>query len=200
MNDKEVLRKLKAGDEETFLRLVRENHGVFTSLARNYVKTKETAEEIVQETWMAVLKGIDRFEGRSTLKTWMFGILCNLARTRAKREHRTILFSEVGGEDEPGKPAVDPSRFKASGYWNEPPRPWDDHTPERLAHNSEMMEHLKEAIKELPDTQRAVVALRDIAGLSSGEACNVLGLSETNQRVLLHRGRARLRGMLEDIV
>ena len=191
---------MKDGDEETFLALVRENHGVFSSLARSYVKTKESAEEIVQETWMAVVMGLDRFEGRSSLKTWIFGILCNLARTRAKREKRTILFSEVGGEDESGEPSVDPSRFKASGHWNEPPRPWDDHTPERLTQNSEMMEQLKEALEGLPHAQRAVVALRDVAGLSSGEACNVLGLSETNQRVLLHRGRARLRGMLEDIV
>ena len=190
--------RLKAGDEAAFRELIEALHGSLLGLARTFLKDTASAEEMVQETWLAVLQGLDRFEGRSSLKTWIFSILANKARTRAVRDGREVLFSEMASAEETDEPAVDPSRFKASGFWNEPPRPWDDDTPERLLANAEMMQHLKRALEALPATQRVVVVLRDMEGLSAEEACNILNVSETNQRVLLHRGRSRLRRMLED--
>lgn len=198
--ENELLLRLKGGDEEAFSELVNGHHGSLVRLARTFLKSPSSAEEIVQETWVAVLEGLDRFEGRSSLKTWIFSILANKARTRAVRDGRMVLFSDMASGDESDEPAVDPSRFKASGYWNEPPRPWDDHTPERLFANAEMMVHLRQALESLPEAQRAIVVLRDVEGLSAEEACNILGVSETNQRVLLHRGRSRLRRALEGVL
>ncbi len=196
----ELLPQLRRGDEEAFTALVKELHGSLLRLARTFLKDAAVAEEMVQETWLAVLEGLDRFEGRSSLKTWIFSILANKARTRAVRDGREVLFTEMASAEEGEEPAVDPARFKASGYWNEPPRPWDDHTPERLLANAEMMVHLKQALEALPEAQRAIVVLRDMEGCSPEEACNILGVSETNQRVLLHRGRSRLRRALEGVL
>jgi len=199
-DDRKILDGLKAGDESTFLNLVRENHDALISVARGYVKTRESAEEVVQETWMAVIKGLDRFQGRSSLKTWMFSILCNISKTRARRDHRTLLFSEAAGGDGQNESAVDPSRFSPSGKWEDAPASLEDKTPERLVRNREFMEVFRKSLGDLPDTQRMVVILRDVQGFSSTETCNILGLSETNQRVLLHRGRSKLRGVLERVV
>jgi RNA polymerase sigma-70 factor (ECF subfamily) len=116
------------------------------------------------------------------------------------RDGRTLLFSEMAGEGNDDEPAVDPSRFNAAGYWDQPPRPWDDLTPERLAASAQVRTHLAAALEELPEAQRAVVVLRDVEGCSSEEACNILGVSETNQRVLLHRGRSKLRRLLEPLM
>ncbi len=192
--------RLLAGDEDAFRDLLAAHHTNMVRLARSFVRSPATAEEIAQETWLQVLKGLDKFEGRSTLKSWIFTILANRARTRAVRDGRTLLFSDMAGEAGDGEPAVDPSRFNASGYWNRPPRPWDDLTPERLAASGQIRDRLASALDELPDAQRAVVVLRDVEGCSSEEACNVLGISETNQRVLLHRGRSRLRRLLAPLM
>jgi RNA polymerase sigma-70 factor (ECF subfamily) len=166
-------------------------------LARSFVRSAATAEEVAQETWLAVLQGLDGFEGRSSLKTWIFSILTNRARTRAVRDGRMVLFSELA-EEEPGELSVDPSRFLPSGAWSEPPQPWGLGSPEQRAVSAQLLEHVRNAIDELPDGQRAVVLLRDVEGCTAEEACNILGLSETNQRVLLHRGRSRVRKALED--
>jgi RNA polymerase sigma-70 factor (ECF subfamily) len=198
--DRELVDRLLAGDEAAFRDLLARHHAALVRLARSFVRNPATAEEVAQETWLQVLEGLRRFEGRSSLKAWIFSILANRARSRAVRDGRTLLFSDMSGDGMEGEPAVDPARFNAAGYWHEPPRPWDDLTPERLAASTEIRERLSVALDELPDAQRAVVVLRDVEGCSSDEACNVLGLSETNQRVLLHRGRSRLRRLLEPLM
>lgn len=192
--------RLKAGDEGAFRDLLARHHDHLLRFARTFVKNPATAEEVVQEAWLAVLQGLDRFEGRSSLKSWIYAILANRARTRAVRDGRTVLFSEMAGEIGDDEPAVDPSRFNAAGYWDQPPRPWDDLTPERLAASTQIRDRLNAALEELPEVQRAVVVLRDVEGCTSAEACNILGISETNQRVLLHRGRSRLRRLLEPLL
>jgi RNA polymerase sigma-70 factor (ECF subfamily) len=161
------------------------------------------AEEVVQETWLAVLQGIDRFEGRSSLKTWLFRILTNRAKTRGEREGRTVPFSALAdaAEVEGEEPAVDPDRFYGSehpnaGLWVDVPQRWAD-TPERRLLSGEVQELVADAIAALPPSQRAVISLRDVEGWSSEEVCNVLELSETNQRVLLHRARTKVRRALE---
>ena len=198
MNDETgLVSRLKGRDEEAFRELVHRHHGAMARLARTFVQSAATAEEVVQETWLAVLKGLDGFEGRSSLKTWIFSILANRARTRAVRDSRMVLFSEIG-EEESGEPAVDPARFRPSGSWNEPPQPWD--SPEEQVASAQLLEHVRNAIDGLPGAQRAVVLLRDVEGCTAEEACNVLGVSETNQRVLLHRGRSRVRKALESLL
>lgn len=200
MDEALFLARLRAGDEAAFCELLGAHHGTLLRLARTFVKESASAEEVVQDTWVAVLEGLDGFEGRSALKSWIFSILANKARTRAVRDGRMVLFSDMTSGDEGDEAAVDPARFKASGYWNEPPRPWDDYTPERLLSNAEMLGHLKLALESLPEAQCAVVVLRDMEGCSAEEICNILGVSETNQRVLLHRGRSRLRHALESVL
>jgi RNA polymerase sigma-70 factor (ECF subfamily) len=195
-DDPELISRLRGRDEEAFRELVRRHHGALLRLAGTFVRSPATAEEVVQETWLAVLQGLDGFEARSSLKTWIFSILANRARSRAVRDGRMVLFSEIG-EEETGDPAVDPSRFAPSGSWREPPQPWGLNSPEGLAASAQLVEHVRKAIDELPAAQRAVVLLRDVEGCTAEEACNVLGVSETNQRVLLHRGRSRVRKALE---
>jgi RNA polymerase sigma-70 factor (ECF subfamily) len=166
-----------------------------------YVATREVAEEVVQETWLGVLKGLDRFEGRSSLKTWMFRILTNIAKTRGVRESRTVPFSALAADEAGGEEyAVDPSRFHASGEaegaWLLPPAHWDE-LPESALSSAETLEMVRGAIEELPPAQRQVIQLRDIDGWTAEEVCNVLDLSETNQRVLLHRARSKVRRAIE---
>jgi len=193
-----LLSRLRARDETAFRDLVKSYHPGLLGLARTFVRNQATAEEVVQETWVAVLQGLDRFEGRSSLKSWIFSILINRARTRGVRDGRIVLFSDMEADSEDSGPAVDPSRFKPSGFWDQPPRPWDDVTPERLLHSAEIAGHVRRALEELPDSQRAVVIMRDVVGHSSEDTCNILGISETNQRVLLHRGRSKIRTRLEE--
>ena len=195
--DEPILKRLRAGDEEAFRELVRSHHASMIRFARTLVKNLETAEEVVQETWLAALQGLGRFEGRSSLKSWIFGILANRARTRGVRDGRMISFSELPGDRDYEAPAVDPSRFDHAGSWREPPLRWDEPGPERLALSAELRHHLADAMDALPEQQRAVFLIRDVEGMSSQDACNVLGLSETNQRVLLHRARSRMRNALE---
>jgi len=190
---------LRAGDEEAFATMVERHHAAMVRVARGYVHSRAVAEEVAQETWLAVLNGIDRFEGRSSLKTWLFRILVNRAKTRGQREARSVPFSSIGDGDEP---SVDPDRFQGEGEphpggWREPPARWDGDPEERLL-AGETRALILDTIEELPPNQRAVITLRDIEGLSSEEARNVLDVSETNQRVLLHRARSKVRRALEE--
>jgi RNA polymerase sigma-70 factor, ECF subfamily len=194
----ELVAALRAGDEEAFTMLVTTWHASLKRVARAYVRTDATAEEVVQETWLAAIAGLDRFEERASLKTWLFHILANRARTRAVREARSVPFTALaGGED---APAVDPDRFNGEddawpGHWAAPPRPWED--PERRLQSLEARELLRAAIGGLPEMQQAVLTLRDVEGLEAQEVCELLDLSDANQRVLLHRARARVRTELE---
>jgi RNA polymerase sigma-70 factor (ECF subfamily) len=199
-SDEQLVAGLRAGDERTFRELFERNYPMMKRVARGYVTCDAVAEEVVQDTWMAIVTGIDRFEGRSALSTWMFSILTHQAKSHSARERRALPFSCVGHGDV-DEPAVDPDRFQKDdeawpGHWATPPRPWQK--PERRLLSLEAREHLKKALPGLPERQRQIVALRDIEGLSGEEVCDLLGLSEENQRVLLHRGRSRLRAALED--
>ena len=199
--DMRLVAALRAGDEAAFMALVEQYQAQLTRIALLYVSSRDVAEEVVQETWLGVLKGLDRFEGRSSFKTWMFRILTNIAKTRGVRESRTVPFSalvadEAGGEER----AVEPSRFHASGEdegaWLLPPAHWDE-LPEAALSSSETLEVVRKAIDELPPVQRQVIQLRDIDGWTGEEVCNVLELTETNQRVLLHRARSKVRRAIE---
>lgn len=193
----DMLARLRAGDESAFRQLVRDLNGAMLSLARTFVKTRPTAEEVVQDTWVAVISGLSSFEGRSSLKTWIFGILANKARTRGVRDGRTLSFSDLGRDAEP---AVDADRFKPNSEWADPPAPWCEITPERIVAGRQILEHVRAMLDTLPEAQRSVILLRDVEGLDAEEACTILNVSEANQRVLLHRGRARLRQGLETLL
>jgi RNA polymerase sigma-70 factor, ECF subfamily len=194
-----VVEALRRGDEAAFAALVGRYHATLIRLALMYVRDRAVAEEVVQETWLGVLNGLDRFEARSSLKTWIFRIVTNRAKTRGQREARSVPFSALAEPAELG-PSVDPARFRGRdqlfyGHWSSPPRPWADVPEERLLAR-ETREHIAAAIRELPPAQREVITLRDVEGWSSDEVCNALDLSETNQRVLLHRARTKVRQML----
>ena len=165
-------------------------------LARAFVSTQASAEELVQETWMAVLEGLKSFEGRSSLRTWIFRILTNRAKTRGMREGRSVPMSALGPA-EGEAPAVDPGRFAPDGHWADPPHAWKEEDPERIALRGEAIGCVERAIAALPPSQRAVIILRDVEGVASEEVCLTLELTEGNQRVLLHRARARVRTALE---
>jgi RNA polymerase sigma-70 factor (ECF subfamily) len=168
-------------------------------VARNFVRTDALAEDVVQDTWLAVVRGLDGFEGRASLKTWIFHILVNRARTRAVREARTVPLSSLADAAAQEGPALDPALFDRDGRWARPPQTLDA-DPERHLLAAELRGRLVEAVAELPEAQRAVIALRDLAGLPSEEVCDLLGVSAGNQRVLLHRARARVREALAPIV
>ena len=201
-NDDELLDALRDGDEGAYVALVRRYGGLMQRVALGYVRTPAVAEEVVQETWCAVLTGLDRFEGRASLKTWLFRILTNRAKTRGQREARTVPFSSLAGEDDPDGPAVDPDRFLPAdhpqwpGHWASGPAPWSAVPDERLL-AGEVRTRIRQAIDTLPRRQQVVIALRDIDGWSPEEVCDVLGVSEGNQRVLLHRARSAVRAQLE---
>jgi RNA polymerase sigma-70 factor (ECF subfamily) len=188
--DGELLHRLRAGDERAFVELVQRYNGALLRLALSFVDSRAVAEEVVQDTWLAVLRGLVRFEGRSSLKTWLFTILVNRARTTGVRESRSVPVADAG-------PAVDASRFGPSGAWASPPEQWVEEAENRVD-AAKVRELLLESIDALPPRQREVVLLRDVEGLSSAEVCTVLELSEANQRVLLHRGRSKLRQSLEN--
>jgi RNA polymerase sigma-70 factor (ECF subfamily) len=195
---------LRNRDEKAFSELVESYHNALLRLAIIYVPSRAIAEEVVQETWLGVLQGIDRFEGRSSLKTWICRILINRARTRSEREGRSIPFSQFFDPDtDPGEPAVDPERFLPShhaqwpGHWAVPPERWGE-DPEGVLLSNEIQMFLRTVISDLPPSQREVITLRDIEQWDSDEVCNALGISETNQRVLLHRARSRVRCALEE--
>ena len=204
MEDEQILiEKLKGRDEAAFTELVEGYYGYLLPLANVFVSNRPVAEEVVQETWLAVLSGIDRFERRSSFKTWISRICMNIARTRGARENRMVPFSEFA-ENEADSPeaAVDPSRFRAAtddypDHWSVAPRPWNL-DPEKQLLTSETMAVLDCAIESLPKAQRLVLTMRDVNGWTAEEVCNVLAISETNQRVLLHRARSKVRGILEN--
>jgi RNA polymerase sigma-70 factor, ECF subfamily len=195
-----VVEALRQGDERVFEALVDRYHATLIRLARMYVRDRAVAEEVVQETWLGVLNGLDRFEARSSLKTWIFRILTNRAKTRGQREARSVPFSALADPEERERPSVDPGRFRGVdevfyGHWSSPPRPWAD-VPEEQLVARETRERIGAAIRQLPLAQREVITLRDVEGWSSAEVCNGLDLSETNQRVLLHRARTKVRQTL----
>jgi RNA polymerase sigma-70 factor (ECF subfamily) len=199
--DVELIRALRDRDEAAFVELTRSYHSSMLRVAQIYVPSRAVAEEVIQETWIGVLRGIDRFEGRSSLKTWIFRILTNTAKTRAEREGRTIPFSALDPARVP-EPAVEPGRFldaehpRWPGHWSSAPASWDGLPEERLL-GKETRELVAQTIASLPASQRAVISLRDVEGWASEEVCNVLGIGETNQRVLLHRARSKVRRELE---
>ena len=200
--DTELVDRLRAGDADAFAQLVENWSPLMLRLARTHVSTPASAEEIVQETWLAVIRGLDRFEGRSSLRTWVFRILTNQAKTRGVREARIVPWSSVVPEEQ--GPTVDPDRFRGPddrwpGGWTVEGRPsaWEP-SPESSAISGDIRDRLAVALAELPERQRVVVSLRDVHGLSSDEVCDALGITTANQRVLLHRGRAGLRASLED--
>jgi RNA polymerase sigma-70 factor, ECF subfamily len=200
VSDADLLTGLRAGDENAFRTLVKQHHATMRRVAMSHVKSLSVADEVVQETWLAVIRGLPRFEERSSLKTWIFRILVNRAQSRAVREQRTTPFScMAGGDSDPG-PTVDPHRFidggAFDGYWSVTPSRFCDLPEERLL-ASETRTVLGQAINELPERQRQVVRLRDVEGWDAEEVCELLGLSAGNQRVLLHRARAHLRSVLE---
>ena len=200
--DDELLDALRRGDERAYVALVRRYGGLMQRVALNYVRTAAVAEEVVQETWCAVIKGLDRFEGRAALKTWLFRILTNRAKTRGQREARSVPFSSLAGEDDGDGPAVDPDRFLSAdhphwpGHWAAGPAQWSAVPHERLLAR-EVRGHIREAIDTLPERQQAVIVLRDVEGWPPEEVCDVLDVSEGNQRVLLHRARSKVRAELE---
>lgn len=198
-DERGLVQALRSGDEAAFALLVGELTPSMLRVARLYVSGRAAAEDVVQETWVGVLRGIDRFESRSSLKTWIFRILTNTAKTRAVREGRTVPFSALGG-DEAGGSGVDPERFlgddtRYPGHWASPPRPWEG--GERLL-AKEAQELVEREIAKLPPAQAVVITMRDVEGFDSEEVCNALEISETNQRVLLHRARSKVRRALEE--
>ncbi len=196
-DDAELTQALVARDGAAFGFLLDRYQRPLVRLASQYVPNGAVAEEVVQETWLAVIEGIDRFEGRSTVKTWLFSILVNIARTRGAKEQRSMPFSAAAILDD-NEPAVDPSRFRSfrkAGTWKRPPDPWPD--PEQQAVVGEEINVVHAAIGELPSAQREVITLRDVLGCSAREVCDVLGVSDGNQRVLLHRARSKVRAAVE---
>jgi RNA polymerase sigma-70 factor (ECF subfamily) len=191
--DAKLVERLRAGDEQAFMELIRSMTPSLLRVARMFVPTSAQAEDVVQETWLAVLNGIDRFEGRSSLKTWIFRILTNTAKTRGERERRSVPFSALDSDQGGFEPAVERSRFTGTGHWAVLPRAW----PEDRLLAKETLSVIERAIERLPESQRLVITLRDVEGWSADEVRNALELSETNQRVLLHRARARVRSAIE---
>ena len=200
-----LVEALQRGDDAVFTVVMDWYSGPLLRLAMAYVPSRAVAEEVVQETWMAVLEGIARFEGRSSFKTWLFRILTNRAKTRGTRERRYEPFGLPGSDSDGDEgPSLEDSLFVAEGsgegYWIAPPQAWEPDTPERALLSKECRTAIEEAINGLPDTQRQVITLRDVEGVSAEEVCNILTISETNQRVLLHRARTRVRRVLDPYV
>ena len=195
-----IVEALRRGDERTFVALVDEYGPAMLRVARMYVSTRVVAEEVVQEAWLGVLSGIGRFEGRSSLKTWILRIVTNIAKTRGERESRSIPLSSVATADDEHGRTVDADRFltggRWAGHWSSAPSRWSELPEDRLV-GGETIAVVEAAIAALPENQRTVITLRDVEGWSSEEVCDGLELSEANQRVLLHRGRAKVRRAVE---
>lgn len=198
--ESELVEALRRGDERAFEALVEEHHAAMLRVALIYTGDERLAEEAIQETWIGVLRGLDKFEGRSSLKTWMFSILINRAKSIGEREGRHIPLAIDAPDDE--GPSVPRERFKPDDdprwprHWLEAPPSWNNLPEDRLL-SDETLEHIEQAIAALPASQREVITLRDIEQWTAEEVCNVLGISQTNQRVLLHRARSRVRAALE---
>jgi RNA polymerase sigma-70 factor, ECF subfamily len=204
LSERELCAALRRGDESAFSTVVSLYHAPLRRLALTYVRSAAVADEVVQETWLGVIRGIHSFEERSSLKTWIFRILANTAKTRAERESRVVPLSALRDADLDGdEPAVDPGRFldqqhaRWPGHWASPPARWEELPAENLEWR-ELLGSMKETIGELPSRQRQVIVLRDIEGWEPEDVCRVLDLSEANQRVLLHRARSKVRQALEE--
>ena len=195
-DDTTLLARLRSGDEQAFDALVLAHDGALRRVARTFVRTDSAAEDVVQETWLGVIRGLDGFQGRSSLRTWIFGILVNQARRRGVRDARSVPFSAL--EDGEG-PTVEPAAFAADGRWTSAPTRLED-DPETGLLSAELRAHVLDAVDALSRDQRAVMTLRDLVGLSAAEVCELLELTDGNQRVLLHRARARVRAALVPLV
>jgi RNA polymerase sigma-70 factor, ECF subfamily len=198
-DDQRIIAGLRAGDETVFVEMVDRYNGSLVRVAMRYVPSRAVAEEVVQDTWIGVIEGIDRFEGRSTLKTWLYKILIYKARARGERERRTVPLSALADDD--SSPSVPTERFRGSdalwaGHWATPPRRWDGDAEDR-ALAGEAGTVIDATIAKLPLAQREVITLRDVHQFSSVQVCDLLGLTEANQRVLLHRARSKVRAALE---
>jgi RNA polymerase sigma-70 factor (ECF subfamily) len=196
----DLLARLRAGDEQAFKALVERHHRTMLAVARRYVSSRAVAEEVVQEAWLGVLKGLDRFEGRSSLTTWILRIVVNIAKTRGAREARTVPYAALAGPDD--EVSVAPERFRGPGDrhpggWWAFPDDWS-RIPEQALLQRETLKVVTDAIEALPALQRSVIAMRDIQGCGPEEVCAVLEISDGNQRVLLHRARSRVRAALEE--
>jgi RNA polymerase sigma-70 factor (ECF subfamily) len=191
VDDAALIERMLAGDERAFVEIVRRYDDVLVRLARTHVGSEATARDVAQETWVAVLRGLDRFEGRSSFKTWLLRICANRAKSVGAREHRSVPVdpTETG-------PTVASSRFDESGMWRDPPVPFTELVEGRIA-SADVVSEIRRTIDGLHDPARTVVTLRDVEGLSTGEVAELLGLTEANVRVILHRGRARVRAALE---
>jgi len=187
---------LKRGDEAAFREVFRTHQPSLLAFSRTFLRDASAAEEAVQETWLAMISGIGRFEGRSTLKSWLFSVVANIARTKARRNGRTISFTDAGYNEA----GVDADRFSGDGSWLSPPGQWSEINPERILGDRQLLYIAFAELERLPPSQRAVVTLRDIEGLSSEETCAILELSEGNQRILLHRGRTRIRAAIDSLL
>jgi RNA polymerase sigma-70 factor (ECF subfamily) len=196
----QLIARLRRGDECAFDELVNQHHGALIRMAMGYVADREVAEEVVQDTWLAVIESLDRFEGRSSLRTWICGILIHKAKDRGVREKRHMTFSGFESCDDDGE-AVDPSRFQQSGewagHWASPPQPWDEQTPEKLLASQQAVNAMQRAIDTLPATLREVLILRDVEGVEAKEVCEILHITENNLYVRLHRARERVRAAIE---
>jgi RNA polymerase sigma-70 factor (ECF subfamily) len=198
-DDARVIAAIRGGEEAAFVAFAAAHQASLLRLARLWTKSQALADEVVQETWITMLQRIDRFEGRSSLKTFLCGTVINTARARLRKEGRSVPMSSLAAEGE--EPSVDPNRFAGADlpwvdHWRTPPTPFPD-DPEGGALRTELRAQLQDAISQLPEPQRSVLVLRDVEGLTGEEVCNVLGLTDTNQRVLLHRARSKVRAFLE---
>ena len=196
-----LLARLKRGDEGAFDELVNQHHSALIRMAMGYVADREMAEEVVQDTWMAVIESLNRFEGRSSFRTWVCGILIHKAKDRGVREKRHTTFSAFESYDDDNEEAIDPSLFQQTGewagHWAFPPQPWDDQTPEKLLASQQAVNAMQRAIEALPATLKEVLILRDVEGVDVKEVCELLKITETNLYVRLHRARERVRAAVE---
>ncbi len=192
MDDTELVTRMLTGDEKAFGEVVTRYHESLVRVARYYVNSEASAEDVAQDTWIAVLRGVERFEGRSSFKTWLFRILVNRARTTGTKEHRVVPVDPLAAEH-----SVAANRFDAGGAWLAPPTPFTDRVDDDIA-NAPLVQLVHASIARLPETGRAVVTLRDVEGLSTMEVAQLLEISEANVRVILHRCRARIRNEVED--
>jgi RNA polymerase sigma-70 factor (ECF subfamily) len=199
-DDPAFLAMLRQGDQRAYQRLIRRFHGSLVGVAAAIIGSHAQGEEVVQDAWLAVHAGIGRFEGRSSLITWLFSIVLNRARTRATREARTVGLPDLADAGDPGERAVPLSAFQPDGHWADAPRLWDEISPERIVGGRQLWDHVLQAIERLPAAQRAVLILRDIEQCEADEACALLEISAENQRVLLHRARGRIRATIDRLV
>ena len=196
-DDPAFLAKLRSGDQGAYRALIHRFHASLTRVAASVIGSQAQAEEVVQDAWLAVYSNIARFEGRSSLTTWLFSIVMNRARTRISREGRTVALPAILDGAQPGERAVPASSFSPDGHWAEAPRLWDEISPERIVGGRQLWDLVQQAIEVLPAGQKAVILLRDMEGRDAEETCMLLGISAENQRVLLHRARGRIRATID---